>query len=147
MKVLLSIKPEFAQKIFNGEKRFEYRKRIFKKKVSSVVVYCTSPVAKIIGEFYINDILSGSPSELWEKTRSFSGITKSCYESYFRQSKKAYALKICKTILYNVPIEPSDIFEQFIPPQSFRYIVDAQQLGALDRCSADVTKRQVAFNR
>ena len=136
MKVLLSIKPEFAQKIFSGKKKYEYRKQIFKKKVSSVVVYCTSPVAKIIGEFYIDDIISGPPSELWEKTSSFSGITRSFYESYFRESEEAYALKIGKTILYNVPIEPSDIFEKFFPPQSFRYLVDAQQLGALDRYSA-----------
>ena len=31
MKVLLSIKPEFVEKIFSGEKRFEYRKFAFKK--------------------------------------------------------------------------------------------------------------------
>ena len=30
MKVLLSIKPEFAEKILNGTKRFEFRKGIFK---------------------------------------------------------------------------------------------------------------------
>jgi len=136
MKVLLSIKPEFAQKIFSGRKRYEYRKQIFKKKVSSVVVYSTSPVSKLIGEFYIDTILSGPPSELWEKTSSFSGITKGFYDSYFGQSRKAYALKIGKTILYNEPIEPSDIFRDFSPPQSFRYLVDAQQLGALDRYSA-----------
>ena len=29
MKVLLSIKPEFASKIFEGTKRFEYRKAHF----------------------------------------------------------------------------------------------------------------------
>ena len=136
MKVLLSIKPEFAWKIFNGEKKYEYRKQIFKKNVSSVVVYCTRPLAKIIGEFYIDDILSGTPAELWEKTSSFSGITRSFYKSYFRACEEAYALKIGKTILYNVPIDPSDIFGKFFPPQSFRYLVDAQQLGALDRYSA-----------
>ena len=29
MKVLLSIKPEFADKIFNGTKKYEFRKEIF----------------------------------------------------------------------------------------------------------------------
>ena len=33
MKVLLSIKPEFAEKIFNGTKKYEFRKSIFKNKV------------------------------------------------------------------------------------------------------------------
>lgn len=30
MKVLLSIKPEFAERIFNGSKKYEFRKVIFK---------------------------------------------------------------------------------------------------------------------
>ena len=52
MKVLLSIKPEFADKIFNGTKKYEYRRSIFKKKeVKTVVVYASSPIQKIIGEF------------------------------------------------------------------------------------------------
>ena len=33
MKILLSIKPEYAHKIFSGEKKFEYRKIIFKKNI------------------------------------------------------------------------------------------------------------------
>ena len=38
MKVLLSIKPEFAFAIINGSKKFEYRKNIFKNQdISSVV--------------------------------------------------------------------------------------------------------------
>ena len=32
MKVLLSIKPEYVDKIFSGEKRYEYRKSMFKNK-------------------------------------------------------------------------------------------------------------------
>lgn len=58
MKVLLSIKPEYAYKIFSGEKKFEYRKIIFKKKIKSVIVYATKPVGKIIGEFEIEDIIN-----------------------------------------------------------------------------------------
>ena len=30
MKILLSIKPEFAEKIFSGSKKYEFRRRIFK---------------------------------------------------------------------------------------------------------------------
>jgi predicted transcriptional regulator len=30
MKVVLSIKPGFAEKIFSGEKKFEFRRAIFK---------------------------------------------------------------------------------------------------------------------
>lgn len=58
MKVLLSIKPEYAQKIFAGEKKYEYRKRIFKRNdVDMIVVYVTKPVGKVVGEFEIAEIL------------------------------------------------------------------------------------------
>ena len=52
MKVLLSIKPEYASKILDGTKRYEYRRAIFKRtEVTTVVVYASDPVRKVIGEF------------------------------------------------------------------------------------------------
>ncbi len=36
MKVVFLIKPEFAFKIFNGSKKFEFRKSIFEKYIKSV---------------------------------------------------------------------------------------------------------------
>ncbi|WP_369009144.1 ASCH domain-containing protein, partial [Escherichia coli] len=49
MKVLLSIKPEFAEKILNGTKRFEFRKGIFKNpQISTVVIYATMPLGKVV---------------------------------------------------------------------------------------------------
>ena len=81
MKVVLSIKPQFAEKIFNGTKQFEFRNSIFKnKKVKSVVVYASSPVQKVIGEFEIEEILMENPATLWEITHNFSGITKEYFD-------------------------------------------------------------------
>ena len=54
MRVLLSIKPEFALKIFDGSKRYEYRRSIFKRGgVTKIVVYASDPIQKVIGEFKI----------------------------------------------------------------------------------------------
>ena len=39
MNVILSIKPEFVEKIFSGEKQYEYRKILFKQKVDTVYIY------------------------------------------------------------------------------------------------------------
>ncbi len=76
MKVLLSIKPEFAFKIFEGTKKFEFRKVIFKKpNVKTVIVYASSPVQQVIGEFEIDDIFSFNPDAIWKMTKNHSGIT------------------------------------------------------------------------
>ena len=129
MKILLSIKPEFVEQIFNGNKRFEYRKNIFsKKEVHSVIIYSTMPVGMIVGEFEISKILEDTPEKIWEDTEEQSGITKSFYDSYFENRDKAYALKIGKLKIYKAPINPYKIFDNFIPPQSFRYLQEDIQV-------------------
>lgn len=123
MKALLSIKPQYAEKIFSGEKRFEYRKVIFtQKNIKTVVVYATMPVGMIVGEFSIEEILEYSPTELWAKTKEFSGIEKEFYDEYFEGRTKAFAIKIKKAKLYEIPINPYDSEEKFTAPQSFSYI-------------------------
>jgi len=47
MNVLLSIKPKYVEKIVNGEKQYEFRKRIFRNKnVRKAFIYSTSPTKK-----------------------------------------------------------------------------------------------------
>lgn len=120
--VLLSIKPEFAEKIFDGTKKFEFRKSIFKNEdVQKVVVYASSPVQKVIGEFSIEDILNDDVETLWKKTSRYSGITHDFYLSYFANKEKAYAIQIGKTIRYHQCRTLSDYNLSFAP-QSFAYI-------------------------
>lgn len=121
MKVLLSIKPEFAFKIFDGTKRFEFRKVIFKKTdVKTVVVYASSPVQQVIGEFEIDDIISDSPTDVWEKTKKFSGITQSFFNKYFENREVAHAIKIKEVRKYDNPL-CLDVFN-VVPPQSYVYL-------------------------
>lgn len=123
MRVLLSIKPEFANKIFEGLKRYEYRKVSFKNKdVKTVLVYSTQPVGQIIGEFDILEILSDHPTELWETTQDGAGIDSAFYDQYFEGRDQAVAIKIGETRLYDTPKDPNEMFERFVAPQSFRYL-------------------------
>ena len=84
MKIILSIKPEFANKIFEGDKKFEFRRSIFKNKnVSKVIVYASSPISKVIGEFEIGKILFKDLNTLWDETKEYSGITEDYFYDYF----------------------------------------------------------------
>ena len=97
MKVLLSIKPEFADKIFNGTKKYEFRRSIFKKKeVKTVVVYASSPVQKIIGEFEIETIIKEKVNRLWNLTKDFSGISEEYFFEYFiNKAKYHWIMNTC----------------------------------------------------
>lgn len=122
MKVLLSIKPEFAFKIFEGEKKFEFRKVIFKKpNIRTVVVYASSPVQRVIGEFEIDDILTSDPNEIWEMTKNFSGISEDFFYEYFADREIAHAIKIKKTKKYRKSLCLREDFN-VLPPQSYLYL-------------------------
>lgn len=122
MKVLLSIRPEFAFKIFDGEKKFEFRKVIFKNPdIRTVVVYASSPVQQVIGEFEIDDILSSSPNEIWELTKKYSGISEIYFHEYFENRIVAHAIKIKNTKKYKRPLSLKDDFK-VLPPQSYMYL-------------------------
>lgn len=58
MNVILSIKPCFCKLIFEGVKRYEYRKRVFKRNdVDKVYVYASKPICKVIGYFTVGGIV------------------------------------------------------------------------------------------
>lgn len=123
MLVLLSIKPEFVDKIFSDKKFYEYRKAIYKNQdVKKIIIYCTMPVGMIVGEFYVDGVLEDHPKKLWELTKKKSGVKKSFYNKYFKGRDKGYAIKIGKKNIYENPINPYDIFDSFTPPQSFLYL-------------------------
>lgn len=122
MKVLLSIKPEFADKIFAGIKKYEFRRTVFKNPdIKTVVVYSSSPVQKIIGEFDIDLIINEKPTSLWSLTKDFAGINKKYFFDYFRNKEKGYAIKIKETRKYDKELCIKKDFNAS-PPQSFMYL-------------------------
>lgn len=124
MKVLLSIKPEFVDKIFEGTKTYEFRKTLFRREdISSIVIYASAPIQRIVGEFRIMDILSEDVDTLWKKTKEYSGISQEYYLSYFQKKQVAYAIKIGQIIKYKKPKKLSD-YNVIHAPQSFCYISD-----------------------
>ena len=123
-KVLLSIKPEFANKIFDGTKKYEFRKTLFKRSdVSSVLVYASSPVQRIIGEFTIDAIISGTLPAVWEIAENSAGISEDYFLSYFSNKTIAHAIKIGKVTKFK---RPKTLIQYNVKnaPQSFVYVED-----------------------
>lgn len=122
MKVVLSIKPEFADKIFAGTKHYEFRRTIFKNKaVKKVIVYASSPIQKVIGEFEIDYILNDNLKSLWKQTKKQAGISEDYFFDYFYDKEHGYAIKIKNTKLYKKTKCIRQDFNLF-PPQSFLYL-------------------------
>ncbi|MDI6903088.1 MAG: ASCH domain-containing protein [Methanocellales archaeon] len=123
MNVLLSVKPQYAEAIVYGRKKYEFRRSIFKRKdIDRVYIYSTSPKNKIIASFEIEKILTDSPQKIWDICRKHAGMSKSDFFTYFEGSPIAFAIKINNVCGFANPIDPHYIINKFRPPQSFYYI-------------------------
>lgn len=120
MKVLLSIKPVYANKILNWEKLFELRKSIPKEKFDTVIIYSSSPEKKIIWEFKVADIIHEYIDELWSIVKNKACVDKKFFDEYFKWKNKWYAIKVKDPIKYEKFL-PITKYTKF-PPQSFMYI-------------------------
>lgn len=119
-KILLPIKPEYVNRIISGEKRVEYRKKIVSD-VNVILIYVTVPVQRIVGEFRVGGIMSGTPDELWNNTHTIGGINKKDFYTYFQRCDKAHAYIISQLKIYDNPLCLSDLGLKRAP-QNYQYI-------------------------
>lgn len=123
-KILLSIKPCFVDKILDGTKRVEYRKRIPKdSQVNRVLIYSSYPVKKIVAEFVFDGIIAGTPEQVWKKTCEVSGINKDFFMRYFKDKSVAYAYRISNLRVFPAPKSLSD-YSLESAPQDYCYVED-----------------------
>lgn len=119
--ILLSIHKSYSDKIFSGQKKFEYRRVIPKNRISRIMVYEARGCGKIIGELIIDNIVSGSMSEIWESTSYAGGVTYQDFVNYFNGKNKAFAYSISKVKIYDKPKSLAD-FGLSKAPQNFVWI-------------------------
>ena len=117
---ILSINPCHIEKIFSGEKFYEYRKKI-PLNISHLVVYATAPIKKIVALAEVDAVISGTPEEIWNMTKNGSGISHKFFESYFINRNAAYAIKLKNILKLHSPKQISILNNVKNPPQSYMY--------------------------
>ena len=119
-RALLSIRPEYVEKIVAGTKSFELRRVIFAPTVSTVVVYVTAPIKHVVGEFATGRVLSLPPEALWEEVKAGAGVNRERFMTYFAGCQVGHAIEIRSFTKYPAPLPISDFSVR--PPQSFVYL-------------------------
>ena len=120
-KAMMSIKPQYADMILSGKKKYEYRKNMSKRSIDVIVIYATAPVKKVVGEVEVVGVVYGNPRLVWHQTKMHSGITHSFFEHYYKGRNKAIAYKLGVAKRYQ---KPRDICEYSLKsaPQSYAYL-------------------------
>ena len=124
--LLFSLKPCYADLIFQGRKMAELRKRITSYMENrDVFIYVSSPVRQLRGGFRVGQVWRGSPNDIWRKVSGLVSIDKQVYDSYYAGKTIAYALEITDVWECENPMDLYTLREQFpnfVVPQSWRYV-------------------------
>jgi len=119
--VLMSIKPEYVEKILLGIKEYEFRKKVCKRKIDKIYIYSTVPIQKVVGEATVEMVLIESPEKMWKITHMKAGVEKTFFDIYYENYDLAVAYKLSNVKKYNTPKTLGDLGIK-VAPQSYQYI-------------------------
>lgn len=123
--VVLSIKPHYTDKIMQGIKTVELRRRfpVSASHGTMAYIYSTSPVQALVGCAKIADVIKLPVSDIWKRFGKMASIRKSDFVSYFSGVDEGFALKFENAKPLERKLELSELRSRFgfEPPQSFVY--------------------------
>jgi len=76
---------------------------------------------KIVGEAEVHEVIEGPPDELWNKTSTGAGISKSFFDKYYYGRSKGVAFGLKNIVEFEEQKDLSD-YDVSAPPQSFAYL-------------------------
>ncbi len=118
-KVLLSIKPIYAEKILIGEKKWELRKSapaVFNR--LTVFMYATRPIGQIVGMFSCDRIVRMDKWDFWYSYWDMTGVSDIEFLEYYANCSHVTAWKVGEVHRFEQPFKLEDL-GMGMPPLSW----------------------------
>lgn len=133
--IIISIKPNFVEKILNGEKTVELRtRRANLEPGTKMWIYSTLPMGEICARATVDYVQTGSPEEMWKEYRNEIAINEEEFWEYVGEREAVSIIKISKVNPINKGISLKRIKEElnhFIPPQFFMRVKNNNPIKTL----------------
>ena len=128
--LLMSIKTKYANQIFAGTKKYEFRRKSIGEKNchKKIYIYSSEEEKTIVGYIVVDKILNGDLEKIQALTNSFNNKD---MENYFNGCEDCYALQISEHHKFIKPIKLEDIkrqYNKFVVPQFYRYIKEEEPI-------------------
>jgi len=132
--LLMSMKANFAEKIMNGSKSIEIRKRFSDKWAHhDVVLYASKPTGSLVGRATVNSITKGRPDILWSRFGERIGCERWEFDAYVGDAKEITAIEFKNVSRYERSLPVSEIsnllHQKLTPPQSFLELTSDKTRG------------------
>lgn len=120
--ILISIRSEFAGKIYDGTKTIELRKHLPHLDCFTYCwIYEPKPVGLITGYFVVAGTIAYKPKHFWDEYHELLGIDKDRFFDYYRNSELAYGIVVNWANKLPQPYTLQD-FGLSRPPQMYQRI-------------------------
>jgi predicted transcriptional regulator len=121
--LVLAIKPNFANRLLNGEKTVEVRRRFnCRWRGARVALYASSPERALVGEATIGNVEAASPSTIWAMHKERIGCSLEELRAYSGDATEVFAIELKEIIPYaaKMPLCQVEYLleEDLTPPQS-----------------------------
>jgi predicted transcriptional regulator len=137
--VVLSVRPVYSDKILEGKKTVELRRRfpVAAPRGTIAYIYSTSPVRAMVGSTEIENVIKLPVAEIWKKFGTMAQITKTDFDDYFAGVREGFALKISNARPFSRPVNLAELRDRFgfEPPQSFLYATTVLRTALQDEYS------------
>jgi predicted transcriptional regulator len=122
--LLLSIRPEFAERILKRTKTVEIRRRFSRRWLGHRInIYASAPVMSLVGEARIAGIVVSKPEEIWSRFENQIGCTRMEFDHYTQGAEELYAMELDEVRAYRDRFPLAQISsllrENLVPPQSY----------------------------
>jgi predicted transcriptional regulator len=128
--LLISVKPEYADKIFAGAKTVELRRtrpRLLKGDL--VLIYVTSPIKALAGACEVVEVIEGTPEALWGIVQDQAGVSVEEFCEYYAGAAIGFGIHLNNARRLPEPFHLEELrteWPSFHPPQSYRYLSPEQ---------------------
>lgn len=122
--ILMSVKPEFAERIMSRKKTVELRRRFSTRWINHRInIYASSPVMSLLGEARIAGVVRNKPEIIWERFHNEIGCSRTEFDEYASGANELFAIELDDVKQYRsrIPLMQMShlLNEELTPPQSY----------------------------
>ena len=120
--VVMAIKPKYAEAIYSGKKRWEFRTQL-PPVPGWVLIYESAPVSAVTGRVFLAAKIQGDPSFVWNvmKTQKVIGqLPGISQREFYAYCGKRSSVSACATFFAEPFDSPVPLPEGVRPPQNWR---------------------------
>lgn len=123
-KLVLSVRPDYADKIMSGQKSVEVRRKFAKSwEGVRLNIYASSPTQSLMGEAKVVRVIEAAPSVIWEHFESQVGCLKRDFDRYTEGCRLVSAIVLDDVRPYAFPVPLVQLEQitscQLVPYQSY----------------------------